>query len=81
MLYMELAYACMAYLASATPNKSAPPFFQFLHTVSAQYTGQVPSMVTNEGLWLSAHGRLPGTLRYVPLSMDVLGRELTLDAK
>ena len=51
-------------------NRPCP--FQFLHTVSAQYTGQVPSVVKNEGLWLSSHGRLPGTLRYVYVCMVAL---------
>ena len=46
-------------------HKYRPRLFQFLHTVSAQYTRQAPSIVKIEGLWLSAHGRLPGTLRYV----------------
>ena len=50
--------AC-AYLPSAGhAHNNRPRLFQLLHSVSAQY-GE------NEGLWLSAHGRLPGTLRYM----------------
>ena len=45
-------------------HKNQPHLIQFLHTISAQYTRQVPNMVKNEGLWLSAHGHLPGTLWY-----------------
>ena len=49
------------YHASTTPI-NRPHLFQCLHTISAKYTRQAPGMVKSEGLWLSAHGRLPGTL-------------------
>ena len=52
-----------------TPSKrhahnNWPRLFWLLHTVSVQYTGQAPSIVKNKDVWLSAHGRLPGTLWY-----------------
>ena len=68
MLYIECAYARVRVPSKRHTHKYRPCLFQFLHTVSAQYTGQVPSMVKIEGLWLSAHGRLPGTLRYMHIT-------------
>ena len=64
-LYIEHACACVHVPSKCHAHNNRPRLFQLLHTVSAQYAGQVPSMVKNEGLWLSAHGRLPRTLQYI----------------
>ena len=63
-ILVERAYARVRIPSKRHAHNNQPCLFQLLHTVSAQYTGQALSMVKNEGLWLSAHGRLPGTLRY-----------------
>ena len=63
-LYIERAYARVRVPSKRHAHNNRPRLFRLLHTVSAQYTGQAPSMVKNKGVWLSAHGRLPGTLRY-----------------
>ena len=62
-LHIERAYARVRTPSKRHTHNNRPRLFQLLHIVSAQYTGQAPSMVKNEGLWLSARGRLPGTLR------------------
>ena len=64
-LYIERAYARVRVPSQRHAHNNQPRLFQLLLTGSAQYTGQAPSMVKNVGLWLSAHGRLPGTLRYM----------------
>ena len=71
MLYIERAYAHVCVLSQRHTHNNRPGLFQLLHTVSAQYTRQVPSVVKNEGLWLSTHGRLPGTLRYMVKIINV----------
>ena len=63
-IYIERTYVRVCLPSKCRAHNNQFRLFQLLHTVNAQYTGQVPSMVKNEGLWLSAHGRLPGTLRY-----------------
>ena len=41
-------------------NKNCPHLFQFLHTVSAQYTRQAPSMVKKKGYGWVPIGTCPG---------------------
>ena len=62
---IERAHASVRVPSKRHAHNNRPRLFRSLHTVSAQYTGQAPSMVKNKGVWLSAHGRLPGTLRYI----------------
>ena len=45
------------YQESAAPLNMGPAYFNFC-------TLYAPSMMKIEGLWLSAHGRLPRTLQY-----------------
>ena len=59
---IERAYARVRVPSKRHTHKYRPRLFQFLHIVSAQYTGQAPSIVK---LRVYAHGRLPGTLRYI----------------
>ena len=80
MLYIERTYARVRVRSKRHAYNNRPRLFQLLHTVSAQYTGQAPSMVKNEGLWLSAHGRLPGTLRYIPRSQELMITAMTKTA-
>ena len=53
-----------AYLACKRhAHKSTPPISIFTHCKCPVYWAST-QYGENEGLWLSAHGRLPGTLQY-----------------
>ena len=65
-LYIDGAYARVRVPSKRHAHNNRFRLFRLLHT-SAQYTGKVPSMVKNKGVQLSAHGRLPGTLRYASM--------------
>ena len=65
-IIIERAYARVRVPSKRHAHNNRPRLFRLLHTVSAQYhyTGKRPVwlQIRNKGVWLSAHGRLPGTL-------------------